>query len=256
MTTRLHVVGCRRSGTTLMMELLWYSYVFSGRHQHEISVFEPVPEGQTLYLTKKPPDTLRIQRILEADSRLHVIAMLRDPRAVITSTHESKPGVYYAGYKRWREYVDAIDRLRPHPRFLVIRYEDLVSQPNEVQADVNHRFPFLEQQRSFAQYPAGADVPATAAQSLNGVRPFDPSRINGWREHLPRVNGQLRAHPSMPADLVRAGYETGEKWTRILEGVGFYSQDYKDAGPGFFRRLETDFRFWLKTRRYLHALDD
>jgi hypothetical protein len=87
------------------MELLWYSYVFSGRHQHEISVFEPVPQGQTLYLTKKPPDTLRIQRVLEADSKLHVIAMLRDPRAVITSTHESQPNVYYAGYQRWREYV-------------------------------------------------------------------------------------------------------------------------------------------------------
>ncbi len=59
---RVHVVGCHRSGTTLMMELLWYAYRFSGRCEHEATLFKPVPPGQTLYLTKKPPDTIRIGR--------------------------------------------------------------------------------------------------------------------------------------------------------------------------------------------------
>ena len=43
-----------------MMELLWYSYTFSGRGEHETSLLEPLPPGETLYLTKKPPDTTRI----------------------------------------------------------------------------------------------------------------------------------------------------------------------------------------------------
>lgn len=239
-----------------MMELMWQSYEFSGRHEHEISVFEPVPPGQALYLTKKPPDTQRIHRVFHADPGLHVIAMLRDPRAVITSRHKSRPDVYFAGYLRWREYVDAIERLRGHSRFMVVRYEDLVRDPDSVQAQISAQFPFLQEQRRFSTYPESADVPEVAAQSLNGVRPFDTSRIDGWREHLPRVNGQLRDHPEMPQDLIRAGYEQDDAWTRLLEGEDCYTQEYKDRGPGFFRKLESNFRFWLKTRRYLRALSD
>jgi hypothetical protein len=239
-----------------MMELMWQSYEFSGRHDHEISVFEPVPDGETLYLTKKPPDTLRIHRIFYADPALHVIAMLRDPRAVITSRHESRPEVYFAGYLRWREYVEAMERLRGHPRFIVIRYEDLLTNPDRVQAQISAQFPFLVEKRKFSTYPEGADVPESAAQSLNGVRPFDTSRLDGWRAHLPRINGQLRDHPEMPKDLIRTGYEESEAWVDMLEGADYYTQDYKDSGPGFFRRLETNFRFWLKTRRYLRALEN
>lgn len=238
-----------------MMELLWYGYQFSGRHNHEISVFEPVPAGQSLYLTKKPPDTLHIHRVFAADEDLHVIAMLRDPRSVITSTHKIKPGVYFSGYKRWREYVDAIEPLRAHPRFLVIRYEDLVTNPDEIQAQVSGRFPFLEQQRDFSAFPEGANVPeGLAAMSLNGVRAFDASRIHGWKEHLARVNGQLRDHPNMVQDLIDAGYETDDEWTKLLVDSDLYTQDYKDSGPSFLRRLESNFRFWLKTQRYLRAL--
>ena len=238
-----------------MMELMWQSYAFSGRHEHEISVFEPIPANETLYLTKKPPDTLRIRRVFQADPNLHVIAMLRDPRAVITSRHGSKPDVYFAGYQRWLEYVDAIERLKDHPRFLVICYEELLADPDAIQARIGQQFAFLQQKRLFSAYPDEADVPALAAQSLNGVRPFDTSRIDGWRTHLPRVNGQLRDHPGMPKDLIRTGYEENEDWTTILDGVDTYTQDYKDAGPGFLRRLETGFRYWLKTQRYLRALE-
>lgn len=252
---RVHIVGCRRSGTTLMMELMWQSYAFSGRHEHEISVFEPIPAGETLYLTKKPPDTRRIHGVFQADPNLYLIAMLRDPRAVITSRHESKPDVYFAGYLRWREYIDAIERLHDHPRFILIRYEDLLTDPDTVQTRISKQFPFLAEKRKFSVYPEGADVSDVAAQSLNGVRPFDTSRIDGWRAHLPRVNGQLRDHPNMPMDLILTGYEENDEWTKVLEGVGYYTQEYKDKGPGLSRRLESSFRFWLKTQRYLRALE-
>jgi hypothetical protein len=237
-----------------MMELMWQSYEFGGRHEHETSVFEPVPHGQTPYLTKKPPDTLRIDRIFRADPDLHIVAMLRDPRAVITSRHESRPEVYFSSYQRWREYVNAIERLRDHARFIVIRFEDLVTDPDAAQTRISKQFPFLNEQRRFSTYPEEADVPEGAAQSLNGVRPFDTSRLDGWRDHLPRVNGQLRDHPDMPQELILAGYEDNDGWTEILNDVGYYTQDYKDKRPGFGRRLETGFRFWLKTRRYLRAL--
>jgi len=233
---------------------MWRSYTFSGRDEHEISVFEPVPSGQTLYLTKKPPDTLRIHKIFQADEQLNVICMLRDPRAVISSTHKLKPDVYFAGYQRWQEYLRAIEPLLEHPRFLMIRYEDLLTDPDAQQRRINAKFQFLSQTRVFSSYPEGAEVPALANTSLNGARPFDTTRIDGWKDHLPRVNGQLRDHPSMPSDLIKAGYEQDTDWTQMLDGVDFYAQDYKDKRPNLPRRLEANLRFWWKTHRYLKAL--
>jgi len=254
-TTRVHIVGCRRSGTTLMMELLWYGFRFSGRDEHEVSVFEPIPSGHNLYLTKKPPDTLRIHRIFEADPDLHVIAMLRDPRAVITSTHPNRPNVYFSSYWRWQEYLRAVEPLLGHPRFQLVHYEQLVKDPARVQRDLERRFQFLQRTRAFIDFPEGANVPpGLAIDSLNGVRDLDVSRITGWQEHLPRINSQLRDNPRMAQDLIDAGYEKDDAWTRMLQGIDHYSQTYKDEPPGKLRTIETNVRFWRKTRSYLRSL--
>ena len=254
MTRRVHIVGCRRSGTTLMMELLWYAYRFSGRHEHETSVFEPVPKEQTLYLSKKPPDTTHIRRVFLADEQLHLIAMLRDPRAVMASKHPSRPEVYFSDYHRWRAYVQALRPLQGHRRFLLVRYEDLVTDPTALQAEIAQKFPFLERQRTFTQFPEGANVPQRAQRSLGGARPFDTARIDGWREHLPRVKGQLLDHPDLPQMLIETGYETDDAWTKLLDSVEPYRQQYKDGGPRPWRRFETNMRFALKSWRYLRRL--
>ncbi|MEZ5558584.1 MAG: hypothetical protein R3E86_08600 [Pseudomonadales bacterium] len=251
LTRRLHVVGCHRSGTTLMMELLWYAFEFSGRAAHEVSLFEPIPPGQSLYLSKKPPDTTRIEQAFRSDPELFVIAMLRDPRAVICSRHPNRPDVYFSGFRRWRECALAIERLRGHPRFLLVRYEDLVTAPDQVQDAIAARFAFLRAKARFAQFPEGAEVPENARASLLGVRPFDVSRIDGWRGHLPRVKGQLQAHPDLPGHLVRLGYEADDAWVSDLDRIRAYTQKYKDEAPHPLKRAEAELRYWLKTRRYL-----
>ena len=258
---RVHIVGCRRSGTTLMMELLWYSYAFSGRGEHETSLLEPVPPGQTLYLTKKPPDTMRIIRAFLRDSDTYLIAMLRDPRAVVASRHRDRPDVYFASFQRWRAYAAAIKRLTDHPRCTVIRFESLITAPEAVQADLEAWLPFLTRCRAraggscrtFAQYPEGAAVPPLAESSLNGARPFDAARLDGWRSHLPRIKGQLEAHPDLAQSLIEFGYEADDAWIAMLEGIAPYRQTYKEAAPSPWRRWETNLRYRLKTRRYLRS---
>ena len=254
--TRVHVVGCYRSGTTLMMELLWYGFAFSGRSEHEAPLFRPVPPGETLYLTKKPPDTIRIERAFRADEKLHVVAMTRDPRAVATSRHPDFPDVYFTGLGRWLEYQRVIERLGEHPRWLNLRYEDVLADPAGVQAAIEARFPFLKRRRHFADYPEGAEVPDRAGISLGGARRLDGARLAAWREHLPRIRAQLDAHPAVAAALVRLGYEPDDGWTECLEGVAPHRQRYKDEAPHFFKALEADVRYWWKTRAYLRALQD
>ena len=50
---RLHIVGCPRSGTTLLMELVATCFDSGGYCEHELSIFEPVEGGGDIYFTKQ-----------------------------------------------------------------------------------------------------------------------------------------------------------------------------------------------------------
>lgn len=250
---RLHIVGCHRSGTTLLMELLWHCFRFGGRTMHEVSVFEPIPAGEGIYLTKKPPDTNWIEPVFLEDEELFVIAMQRDPRAVITSIHASEPDNYFRSFHVWQSYDAAIGRLADHPRFLTLRFEDLLRDPTSQQRLVRERFSFLEQTGAFEDYPEGFDINWGADESLNGVRPFDTARIDGWRAHLPRIKSQLAQYPQLAAAVTRLGYEPNDDWLTDLESVTPHVQTYKEKRPGWFRRLDTTRRYRRKIARYRSA---
>lgn len=236
-----------------MMELLWANYVFDGRCEHEQSVFEPVPPGCALFLSKKPADTKRIAGVFRADPSLHVLAMLRDPRGVICSRHPRRPDDYFSDYGRWRAHLSAIAALGDHPRLLWVRYEDLLARPDEVQEQIGRCFPFLRPRGRFSSFPREADVPELARRSLLGVRPLDTSRIDGWRDDLPRVAGELQQHPDMAQTLIDLDYEPDRTWTAQLTGVPVRRVDAL-RGPHLLRRLETAARYRWKTRRYLKRL--
>lgn len=248
---RLHVVGCHRSGTTLMTELIGNCFAIDGRADHEQGLWEPIPAGHLIYLTKKPPDTIRIRRVFLLDPDLYVVAMIRDPRGVISSRHDSKPGVYFSSFWRWEQYLRAITELADHPRYLVVRYEDLVADPDAVQRRLTKAFPFLTPTCRFSRFPEGAQVHERARVSLNGVRSVDAASLQRWREELPRVKGELSRHPEMLDWLVRLGYEPDAGWTRCLQDVEPYFGEYKNERPHLLRRSETALRFTLKTVRYL-----
>lgn len=248
---RLHVVGCHRSGTTLMTELIGNCFAIGGRAEHEQGLWEPIPAVPGVYLTKKPPDTIRIHRVFLRDPDLYVVAMIRDPRGVITSRHKTRPGVYFSSFWRWAHYMEAITALADHPRYVVVRYEDLVADPDAVQDRLARAFDFLEPTCRFSRFPEGADVHERAQISLNGVRSVDAASLGRWREELPRVKGELARHPEMIDWLIRLGYEPDASWTHCLETVEPFYGDYKNERPHVLRRAETSLRFALKTARYL-----
>lgn len=248
---RLHVVGCHRSGTTLMTELLGNCFAVDGRAAHEQSLWVPIPASHEIFLTKKPPDTVRIQRVFLLDPDLYVVAMIRDPRGVITSRHDTKPGVYFSSFWRWERYMQAIAALQNHPRYLAVRYEDLVADPDAVQDRIAARFPFLRMSGRFSRFPEGAEVHARASVSLNGVRAVDRGSLERWREELPRVKGELARHPELTDWLIRLGYERDAGWAVCLDSVEPYFGGYKNERPHLFRRAETSLRFAAKSMRYV-----
>ncbi len=147
---RLHIVGCPRSGTTLLMELVSTCFESAGFCEHELSIFAPIETVDGVYLSKQPNDIKQLRHIFPADPQLHVIYMSRDPRAVITSKHRENPGQYFCNYRVWRECETAAESYRDTPRFLRLRYEDLVTDPDQVQRQIGERFDFLRQLHLFS----------------------------------------------------------------------------------------------------------
>ena len=81
------------------------------------------------------------------------------------------------------------------------------------------RMPFLEKRAPFSRYHETAEPSGKSLDALRGVRPIAPDGIATWRDHLPRIAGQLRIHGSIADDLIEFRYEPDDTWLAVLEGV-------------------------------------
>jgi len=226
-------------------------FEINARCEHEQSIFEPVGHHSGLYLSKKPSDITHIRRILIEDPNLYVIYMLRDPRSVITSIHPSKSDIYFASFERWQRYELAARALRSHPRFIQIRYESLVENPDKEQLRVAESFKFLTQTHHFSEYEQHANASKKAEISLKGLRPISNQNLSSWQNHLPRIAFQLARYPELKDVVIEYGYEEDDNWLNALAKIKPRPQSYGESRPPIWQRLETDFRYYLKSRKYL-----
>ncbi|MCB1645483.1 MAG: sulfotransferase [Pseudomonadales bacterium] len=248
---RLHVVGCHRSGTTLIFELLTTCYEHTDHCEHEKTIFNPITCDHGLYIGKKPSDITHIRKIFEADPDLYLIYMRRDPRAVVTSIHPSQGDIYFTSFERWMRYESAAKPLKSHPRFLEVCYEDLVTDPDQVQLQIEETFPFLQRSHKFSEFHQYARTSKPAEISLKGVRPVAADQLRNWEKHLPRIAYQLQRYPRMADIIVNYGYETNWEWLTMLAEVRPLPQGFGEKRPGWWKRVETDLRYYLKSLAYL-----
>jgi hypothetical protein len=186
--------------------------------QEERIFVRPPAEGN-IFLTKCPKDILVVGPLLSVNPDLYVVYMLRDPRDIICSKHGKDPNRYWAGLRYWKTYTAYARKLQPHRRFITVRYEDLVSDPDSIQDELMQRMPFLVKKAPFSAYHHIAQPSSNYLDALGGVRPIAPVSRGNWRNHLPRVAGQLQLHGSIAPDLVEYGYEKDDAWLKELEGV-------------------------------------
>lgn len=251
---RVHIVGCERSGTTLLLEMMTAGFEFDARCEREQSLFDPPPTGARLFLSKKPLDILRLERAFRADPGLFVLCTERDPRAVITSRHDGRPDRYLSDFAGWKACHAAAARLEGHERFLRVPYGDLVLAPDRVQSDIGARLPFLVPRGTFSRFHETARPTETGRKALGGVRAPDPGRDTRWREDLPRVKAQLLRHPDLPGVLVEEGYEADRSWVGLLADVAPSTEPRRSWTPAWLREIEHRTRYAWKTRRYLSRL--
>jgi len=222
-TQRIHIVGPQRSGTTLMQALFGTCFDIDGVTTQEERLWRRGPAGERVLMTKRPGDEVLAPTLLPVDPNLWFVFMLRDPRDVVVSEHGREPGKYWSNLRVWRQSLAVYQKLKDHPRFIVVRYEDMVTAPDKVQEDLVRRMPFLKTTVPFSHYHE--HVSQAAAQSgqfnraMRGIRPVTTESIGAWRAHLPRVKAQLMTHGGVSDDLVATGYEKDNSWRQILDNV-------------------------------------
>lgn len=254
---RLHVVGCPRSGTTLLMELLYSCFECHRIGGHEQSILSLRQSNfacnpDQVLLSKQPTDILHGRMLLTHDPQLHLIHVVRDPRAVISSRHIAGTGPgYFANYRIWKQCDVSARELLSHPRVLQLRYEDLVRHPDLLQQMIADYFPFLKQRHPFSEFSRHARPDAQACSALNGLRPIDTGSLDKWHGHLPRVKAQLLIWPWMQRDLEYYRYEHNADWQCMLDAVTPVSFPcrYSDT-PQYLKEVEKKVRQWFKLRRH------
>lgn len=231
--TRIHIVGVSgRTGTTLLAECMRCCFEIDGFEEHEAPLTR-MKSGVNTYLTKHPHGIKYLNPRMALDPRLYVICMMRDPRDVIVSRHGKNPDSYFTSLQNWKRHSKIVDKFKNHERFLVVKYEDLIRNPDDIQSRIATWIPGLTITLPFSAFHDAGEVSQKSQLALNGVRPIDSGNASKWRKHLPRVKEQIELHGDISEDLKRWGYETDDSWLGELDGVEagqFRQKAYGRAG--------------------------
>ena len=213
---RIHIVGISpRTGTTLLAECMRICFDIDRYEQHEASL-NTLSYGSSIYLTKNPQDIMYMSLRFSLDPRLTVICMVRDPRDIVVSRHGNNPKKYYTSLGKYKYWSKQVDRYSSNNRFIIIRFEDLISDPNGVQDYIMSRIPYLVKRKSFSEFHINAEVSDKSSRALNGFRPIDKVNLSKWRNHLPRLSEQVSQYGDITTDVINYGYEKDDRWIKIL----------------------------------------
>jgi len=254
----IHIVGCLpRSGTTLMTELMISCFAIDGHTEHEYSIFHEFPGAYRILCTKKPNDIRYVDYPLRVNPDLYVIYMLRDPRDAIASRshqrNEQDHKKIWGNLWHWQQHQAIANTLADHPRFITVRYEDLVRDPDQVQQALMDRMPFLTRTAAFSAYPNVARPSAASTAALGTVRPISPASIGNWRNNKPYLKAQLATYGDLSATLMELGYEQDANWLAELANVTADNSDEPEGKkPG--KKTSWRSRWTLRRRQFFYRL--
>ena len=186
--THVVVCGFPRSGSTLLLliiETCVADVKTFGQERPALGWHVQNELRNNPYLvSKKPDDVLRTDEIREFYSsrkaNVQFVLTMRDPRAVLTSFHARfGEGSYYVSPERWRNTYKHFQSASHHDDTIIIKYEDLITNPGEVQSRLTDLVGW-KVHLPFDQFHAQASS-EFKGQALNTLRPLDKSTIEKWR---------------------------------------------------------------------------
>lgn len=156
--------------------------------------------GKVIACEQTPRNIFYAKQLLERDQDVRIIQLIRDPRAVVASQKNrwrrkklgggtkvpwwevTRVWFNYHPYtmaKLWVTAANVGDSLAGHPRFIQIRFEDLVSKPEE---NVVALCAFV----GAVYQPAMLDVPikGSSQRKDQGGRGFSTESVDSWKSVL------------------------------------------------------------------------
>ena len=221
-SAKCHVVMCGfpRSGTTLcqlMVQTCVENLRCYRKERRALQIARHVTKRDPFLFTKRPKDIFEIEEIrqfyqpLKPDVKF--ILFTRDPRDVLTSVHRATPDRYFVTPELWKAIYEHWLWAEQFPDTMTVRYEDLVSQTDEIEQMLADRIGW-QVTRPFRKFVA--HTPSNFDQTaLNGLRAVDPSNIQRWRK--PKYHSRIRQlleseMPDLPDLLIDLGYESNHDW--------------------------------------------
>jgi hypothetical protein len=234
MNKHIVICGFPRSGSTLLLQMLIHSVKNYDIPDREFRAANYLCENDNC-ITKRPGDIFEIDNILNNKS-VEIIITTRDVRNIITSfllspVKSDPTDVYFIGYDSVsrphpkadncgiKHYYEAINYVKSKYDIYEIKYEELVTNPEKIQKDMQVRFGF-EYKGKFADFYKRENINEATDLMLNGLRPLDPTRLYGWKKHKGRIVEQFTKFPELFDILIEQGYEQDEKWVdNFIEGA-------------------------------------
>lgn len=216
---RIHIVGSSpRSGTTLLNEVMAVCFEIDSYAAYENPIYDWNYDAE-IQLSKWPTDILRVAPLIHLMPNLYFVYCIRDPRDSVVSRHRADKEKYWTTLTYFKNFAPIGKKFQDHPRFITVRYEEFVSNPDKVQRDLMERMPFLKKRADFSRFHEIADPSEASIKALRGTRPIKPVSVGSWRKHLPRVAGQLELHGDITPMLIEYGYEKDDSWKQALDGI-------------------------------------
>lgn len=254
MSKRIHITSSGpRTGTTLLTEVFKSCFDIDCSCDHEA----PISKSNSSFgkcsnvLTKQPSSTDKLWTILNNIKSVYVVCVIRDPRDMIVSFHGRITDKYYCGLNFWFKFLNDYEKLKNHPRFILIRYEDFTTNPDEIQKEIEQKIPFLKHKRKFSEYHLYAKPDDDTLKALKKLRPIESKGIGTWKMHLPRIKQQLIRYGDITDSLIQFGYEENAEWKKVLKNVS--KQEFKSHKDENINRktstksvLITLFNFWCE----------
>ena len=181
------ICGFPRAGSTLlqtMAEACLDGIEGFGVETHAIDAVGKPIRARTC-ITKRPDDILELARIRDAcaarGTSAAFLVLVRAPFDCLTSRHSAYPGHrgYYLSADRWLRIDDAVQRAMNDDDVTILRYEDIVTRPADIQDAVARatgarvRVPFAD----FHNAAGRRERDSMTEGALGGLRPLDKAGI-------------------------------------------------------------------------------
>jgi len=200
---------------------------FYGGEKRALSVVGEHPRQ----VSKFPSDLFHIPTIRQQAEKQGIetrfLLTIRDPRSVITSVHANSEGKYKIGWdyalgtnknglsgSKTEGLLEYIQELKKYSKLPGVKYEDLLIYPDIVQEFIKSEID-IKFKSDFETFHT-RDIPKGLHYQMNGVRPIDKTRIDGWKDHPERIKQQFNQCPALFDALIEFGYEKDREWIKNL----------------------------------------